>query len=230
MKLTKKSLLFLVLFIVLGFIAIQIPLVNIVGSAKKFTVLELFGPSVGMLAGPVIGPIAVLVVKVADSLVKGTPWEVANLLLLLTMPLAAFYFGSKSKLKAVAPLVCFVLFLAHPVGREAWLYPLYWLIPIVGTFLFSKNLLVKSLGATFTAHAIGSTVYLYAFGLPASVWLGLIPQVALERGFFAVGIWLSYLVLNNLLGWLVKNFKLDFLKVLVNENYLVSLKFWKKGV
>ncbi|NQV12890.1 MAG: hypothetical protein HQ530_01150 [Parcubacteria group bacterium] len=224
MKITKKSLLFLGLFIILGLIAIQIPLVNIVGSAKKFTVLELFGPSVGMLAGPVIGPIAVLVVKIADSLIKSTPFEVVNLLLLLTMPLAAFYFGSKSKWRAVAPLVCFVLFVTHPVGREAWLYPLYWLIPIVGAFVFRKSLLVKSLGATFVAHAIGSTVYLYAFGLPAAVWLGLIPQVALERGFFAVGIWFSYLVMNNLLALVVKKFDLKFIERLVNDQYILLAK------
>lgn len=224
MKISKKSLLFLVLFVVLGLIATQIPLVNIVGSAKKFTVLELFGPSAGMLAGPVIGPIAILIVKIADSLIKSTPFEVASLLLLLTMPLAAFYFGSKSKWRVVAPLVCFVLFVTHPMGREAWPYALYWLIPIAGVFVFRKNLLLKSLGATFVAHSIGSTVYLYAFGLPASVWLGLIPQVALERGFFAVGIWLSYLVLNNVFNLLAKKWHLKYLDRLVNQHYVFFLK------
>jgi len=223
MKITKKGVLFFVLFVILGFLALQIPLVNIVGSTKKFTVLELFGPSVGMLAGPIIGPVAVLTVKIIDFLVKGTTGEIANLLLLLSMPLAAFYFGSRSRLKMITALACFVLFIIHPIGREAWLYSLYWLIPMVGAFLWRKNLLVKSLGATFTAHAVGSVVYLYAFGLPASVWLGLIPQVALERGFFAVGIWFSYLVFNNVFGLITKKWEIKYLRKIVNQKYLLAI-------
>lgn len=229
MKITKKSFLFLVLFIVLGFIAIQIPLVNIVGSSRSFTVLELFGPSAGMLAGPIVGAVAVLVVKIIEAVRLGTQLDIAHILLFFTMPLAALYFGSKSKLVAIIPLTCIVLFVIHPIGRTVWFFSLYWLIPVVALF-WKKHLILNSLGSTFTAHAVGGAIFLYAFELPAPVWLGLIPQVALERGFFAVGIWVSYLVLNNVLNLVVKRFKLEYLKVLVNENYLLSPKFWKKGI
>jgi len=48
-------------------------------------------------------------------------------------------YGSKTKftelkkflLNIVLPLVCMLIFVLHPVGRAAWMYSLYWLIPIV---------------------------------------------------------------------------------------------------
>ncbi|MBU1178080.1 hypothetical protein KJ903_02570 [Patescibacteria group bacterium] len=223
MKFSGRKVLFLVLFIVLGSVALQIPLVNIVGSARKFTVLELFGPSAGMLAGPVVGTISVLAVKIISALITGASFDVASMLLLLTMPLAALYFGSKSKLVAVIPVVCMTLFIMHPIGREVWYFSLYWLIPILGVFK-KKFLILNSLGSTFTAHAVGSTVFLYAFGLPAAAWVGLIPQVALERGFFAVGIWFSYLVMNNVFNLLASSWCFRFMGKLVNDKYVYFLK------
>jgi len=56
---------------------------------------------------------------------------------------------------------------------------------------------------------------------------GFIPVVFIERGIFTIGIWTSCLVFNTVLDKLT-NFKLVyFLKPLVNQNYLVSAKFFK---
>jgi hypothetical protein len=85
------------------------------------------------------------------------------------------------------------------------MYSLIWLIPFIATF-FKERLILNSLGATFTAHAIGSVIFLYTFGLTPSVWISLIPVVFIERGFFTLGIWASCLLFNFILDKL-SNFK-----------------------
>ncbi|MCL5436868.1 MAG: hypothetical protein M1549_03280 [Candidatus Dependentiae bacterium] len=89
-------------------------------------------------------------------------------------------------LAAVPALVCMFLFWLHPVGRQAPLYPLYWLIPIAIALSTWKNFFLHALGSTFCAHAVGSTLWLYG-GLLASptAWNALIPVVAFERFGFA---------------------------------------------
>jgi len=142
------------------------------------------------------------------------------------MILAAIYFGLKGKKMAVVFPVCMILFLIHPIGRQAWLYPMLWIIPLMATFA-KKRLILNSLGATFTAHAVGSTIFLYAFGLTPQIWLGLIPVVLIERGVFAIGIWAGYLVVNTVLDKLVEIKGIKILKPLVNEHYLISPGFFK---
>jgi hypothetical protein len=93
----------------------------------------------------------------------------------------------------------------------------------VATF-YKKNLFLNSLGATFTSHAVGSVIYLYAFGLTPAIWLSLIPVVFLERGFFTVGIFISYFVMNTTLD---KLSTLSFAKILVqfvNKDYVLFPK------
>ncbi len=85
------------------------------------------------------------------------------------------------------PSICFVLFVTHPVGSQAWPYALYWLIPIVLYFAKRTTLFTQALGSTFVAHAVGSVIWLYAVPLKPQAWLALIPVVALERLTFAAG-------------------------------------------
>jgi hypothetical protein len=101
---------------------------------------------------------------------------------------ASAYFASSSWVLAVAlPLVCMVLFIAHPVGFFAAPYALYWLIPILLHKTQSHGLFSKALTATFIAHAVGSVVWIYTTPMTAPVWLAMIPLVALERCVFACG-------------------------------------------
>ena len=88
-------------------------------------------------------------------------------------------------------------------------------------------MILNSLGATFTAHAVGTIIFLYMFGLTPAIWMALIPVVFTERGVFTIGIWASCLALNTVLDFLT-NFKaVHFLKPLVNKNYLISVRFFK---
>jgi len=106
--------------------------------------------------------------------------------------LASLSFVPKYRfLQLVVPVVSMVLFIAHPVGKGAWLYTLYWLIPIAIYFTNNK-IYTQSLAATFVAHAAGSVFFLYARPMTSAVWLALIPVVAYERLVLALGTALIY--------------------------------------
>jgi hypothetical protein len=89
-------------------------------------------------------------------------------------------------------------FIIHPVGAQAWYYSLYWLIPVAASLL-PENLLLRSLGATFTAHAVGGVIWLYTLPSTPGFWTALIPVVAFERIVFAAGIAASFVVFNTVL-------------------------------
>lgn len=223
---TKYKGLFLIIFILLSFGAFQVPVSKIVGSGQDFTLFEFMAPIGGMFLGPLFGALSAFVVRGVNVFISGQTWDLLTIMRFLPMILAAVYFGLKGKKMAIVFPVCIILFLIHPIGRQAWLYPMIWIIPLMATF-GKKRLILNSLGATFTAHAVGSTIFLYAFGLTPQIWLGLIPVVLIERSIFAIGIWSSYLVVNTVMNKLVEMKGIKILKPLVNENYLISPSFFK---
>lgn len=222
----KRKILFLIIFIGLSLIAFQIPISRIIGSDQNFTLFELIAPLGGMFLGPLFGALSAFVVRGANVIFTHQTLDFLTVIRFLPMMLAAVYFGLKGRWMAVIFPVCIFLFVIHPIGQQAWLYPLIWLIPLAATF-GKRRLILNSLGATFTAHAVGSTIFLYAFGLTPQIWLSLIPVVFIERGFFTLGIWASYLVLNTVLDKITETGKVNVLKPLVNKNYLISARFFK---
>lgn len=102
---------------------------------------------------------------------------------------AALYWQLPSKIYRIGlPLLCMILFLAHPVGLAAAPYAFYWFIPMALAFLHARSLWLDALASTFTAHAIGSVIWLYALPMTPAVWLSLIPIVACERLLYTAGI------------------------------------------
>jgi hypothetical protein len=203
---SKKGLFFLVIFALVVFIASKINFSPIIGAQNQsFTFFQFFGPIAGGFLGPVFGALSVLIAQAAEFFLSGKAIEPTNILRLTPMLFAAFYFGKylqKKSLKDASifiPLACMALFWLHPVGQQAWFYALYWLIPVFAK-LFSKRLVARSFGATFTAHAIGSTIWLYTIPMPAEAWIALIPIVAIERTAFALGISASYVAFNTFLS------------------------------
>jgi hypothetical protein len=198
-KKTKKRLIFLAAFTAIALIAYQINFSAIVGAdAKHFTFFQFLGPIGAQIFSPIFGVAAVLVVELSNFFVKGAALDWLTIVRFFPMVFAAIYFGTKSKKIALIPVMCIGLFWMHPIGGQAWFYPLFWLIPLVGVFWMKKNLFMRSLGTTFTAHAVGSTAFLYAFNLPVETWAALIPIVFLERVMFALGISFSFIVANTL--------------------------------
>lgn len=94
--------------------------------------------------------------------------------------------------QVVVPVICMALFLIHPVGGAAWVYTLYWVLPVALYYSAINSVFAQSVASTFVAHAVGSTIWLYADPMSASVWIGLIPVVAYERLLLAVGMIIAY--------------------------------------
>lgn len=202
---TKKNVLFIAIFAIVGFIALQIPVAELEGSRVKFTVYDAFAPVAGAFIGSISGVIAVFLMQLFHFLAHGARIEDAGTIIrFFPMLFAALYFARKGKFNLIIPAVAIAAFVAHPIGRDVWYFSLFWTIPIFAYFLRGRFLFARALGATFTAHAVGGALWIWTFSLPAPVWNSLIIRVAAERLLFAVGITGSFVLVNNLLYLLEK--------------------------
>lgn len=216
----KRNLLFIVIFSLLGFGALQVPFTRLAGSRVSFTLFDFFGPVAAGFIGTIPGIAAVFLMQFFNFLFHGAKIvDAGTIIRFFPMLFAALYFGRKGKLNIIIPLLAILVFNLHPIGRLVWYYSLYWLIPIGCHFFRDRSLFARSLGATFTAHAVGGALWIWVFNLPKAVWISLIPVVVIERILFAVGIAVMYLVVNNLLSLLVEKKNLN-LGLLVNQKYV----------
>lgn len=161
---------------------------------QHFTLVQTFAPTMGAFFGPLLGAGIVLVAELFSFAFNTKEASLINILRLSPMLFAAAYFAlytKKAKLSVVAPLACIALFLMHPVGAAAWPFALFWLIPVVA-LAFPQNLLLRSYGATFSAHAVGGVLWIYTIPTTPAYWLALMPVVLVERTVFAAGISASY--------------------------------------
>ena len=210
----SKKLAFILIFSALSLLFYQFNFSEIVGSESKayFTLFQFIGPIGGGIISPLGGAFSVLLVEVTNFFLTGKALDPLTAVRFFPMLFAALYFGSKGKDSALVAIVCMALFWLHPIGNVAWFYALYWLIPL-GAAFYKRNLFARSLGATFTAHSVGSVAFLYAFNLPAEVWVALIPIVAIERLAFAAGISVSYYAVNTVLGAFSSKVDFSFLNI-----------------
>lgn len=117
---------------------------------------------------------------------------------------ASIYLARRTALWAViVPFVCIGLFLFHPVGREAFVYSFYWVIPMVLFFVPSRIFIKDAFIATFIAHAVGSVIWLYTQPETVFFWISLIPLVAIERIGYALGM----LCLKKIISFLYEESK-----------------------
>lgn len=170
----------------------------IVGSwAAFFSATSIATPLVGAFTG-IGGTIVVFALSmIVRLLISGT---MPFIFLAYHIPglCASAYFASSSvAIRMGIPLLSMALFIAHPVGGQAWAYTLYWLIPVALYFIRKDSLFITALGSTFTAHAVGSVIWLYANPMTPGAWLALIPVVLVERLIFASGMVVLYYVLSS---------------------------------
>ncbi len=218
----KKQIYFTIIFITLGLVALQVPLTHLVGSKAQFTVFDSFAPIAGGFFGSSFGAVAVLLMQLINFLIHGFKiLDSGTIVRLFPTMFAVVYFAKKRKFNLIVPLLAIVAFNLHPIGRSVWYYSLYWLIPVICYFFQERFLLARSLGATFTAHAVGGALWIYTFGLPKAVWISLIPIVAIERLVFAFGIAGMYVVFNNVLNFINER-NLIVYQFPVNQKYVLK--------
>jgi hypothetical protein len=200
----KRDLIFITLFAILGLIALQIPFTRLLGSSAKFTLYDFIAPTAGAFIGTIPGVISVFAMQVANIILHGGKIaDIGGFIRLFPVLFGVVYFAKKRTVNIIVPLLAMLAFNLHPIGRSAWQYSLFWLIPVATHFL-RKTLFLRSLGATFAAHAVGGALWIWAFGLSREMWLALIPQTAMERTLMAAGISISFVVLTNILNLAVK--------------------------
>ncbi|MBU0586231.1 hypothetical protein KJ780_01850 [Candidatus Micrarchaeota archaeon] len=198
-EIDKRKAIFMAVFALIGFVLMQVQFTSILGvESKSFNLFQFIGPIAAATLGLGLGVVAVLGIQIINAIVLGKALDISSLVFMLPMVFAALYFGTKNKASALVAAMCMVLFWISPVGAQVWFYPLFWLIPIAASF-YKQNIIARSMGATFTAHAVGSVIYLYAFNIPAEVWAMLPPVVVVERFTFTAGIVLTYYAVNTLL-------------------------------
>jgi len=215
-KFSRKQALFVLIFAALALVADRINVSSIVGApGQTFTLFQFFGPIAGAFLGAWLGIAAVLGAELVNFALLGKAVTAINVMRLFPMLFATWYFakGKDAKAGIAVPLAAMALFWLNPIGLEAWPYALYWLIPVGARLFAADNLFAKSLGTTFTAHAVGSVAFLYATGMAAPAWMALIPQVAVERLLFGAGIACSFVVMNAVLAALTSRWKLEFLSI-----------------
>jgi hypothetical protein len=123
--------------------------------------------------------------------ISAKAWTAVSLFMFLLhrTPLifASFAYKSRHWLTSFfVPAVCMMLFICHDNGCGAWVYSLFWLIPMI--LHFSRNSIVtRALAASFIAHGVGSVVWLYSMDISSALWVSLIPVVIIERFLMAAG-------------------------------------------
>ena len=218
----KRNVLFIIIFAVLGFLALQIPVAELEGSKAKFMVYDAFAPIAGSFIGTLPGVVAVFLMQFINFLKDGAVvQDIGTIIRFFPMLFAVLYFARKSNFNLVIQVLAIIAFIAHPIGQTVWYYTLFWTIPIIAHFFRDKFLLARALGATFTAHAVGGALWIWAFAMPAGVWISLIPVVAMERALFALGICVSFVLVNNLLAFLEKKHILN-LGFSIDHRYLLG--------
>jgi len=219
-----KKIIFIALFVLLGFGAMQVPFSQIIGSDLKFNLFDFYGPIVGGFIGSVLGLITVVIMQLVNWAWHGFATDTSTLIRFLPMLCAVLYFAKKSSFTLLIPVIAMIAFWIHPEGRQAWYYAFYWLIPITTYFLHDKYLIARALGTTFTAHCVGSVLFLYAMNLKAAVWIGLIPIVWKERMLMAVGIMVTFIVFNFIMSLVMNKFHIKLPFVKLNPKYSFGYK------
>lgn len=125
--LSAKGLSFVLLFSAASLLASTINFSQVLGGAhnQTFTLFQFMGPIAGGFLGAGAGVLSVLLAQVISFVWLGKQVDLINVLRLLPMIFAALYFAKYSKGKlaqAAVPLACMALFIAHPVGAQAWVY------------------------------------------------------------------------------------------------------------
>ena len=106
---------------------------------------------------------------------------------------AGYYWSSHTVLfRVIVPISCVLAFIAHPVGAQAWVYTLYWWLPVIFYLLPINTLFITALGSTLIAHAVGSVIWIYGNPSNVHLWHTLLPIVAIERLFFALSMVVFY--------------------------------------
>lgn len=192
-SLLVKTLFFNILLALVGFVKVSF----VWGSLHAFfSASQIVGPLVGFYGGFSCVAVLYLLKDLIKLIVLGTGFFSPLSLHIPTFFSAAYWASSSVVFRFLVPLLCIVLFLAHPVGVQVPFYTLYWLIPLCIYFVPKRPIFFDALASTFIAHAVGSVIWLYWLPLKPELFWALMPVVFIERLLFASGMTLTYYLIE----------------------------------
>lgn len=175
-----------------------------VEALKWVKITSIFGAKAGFFAlNQCLAPIAgffggiqaVSLVFIIRSLIALIFHSCALAALTFTIPsfIGGLYLASPYRsIKALIPASCIILFLVHPVGLQSSLICLYWLPPLILSFISFRSIFLASLATTLTTHAVGTIVWLYTHPTTPIFWQSLLGIIWIERLLFAATMTTAY--------------------------------------
>lgn len=159
-------------------------------SVKTGLLSSALAPLIGFFTKP-SAAIGVYIIRTVVTLLIHP--QIALSLLHLPTCAGTIYLATDSRfIKFSIVLIAFILFLSHPIGQASWLYSLYWLPPLIGSFFAVRSIFLRAVFSTLTTHAIGSTIWLYTHHTDILYWHSLISIVWIERVISALILTASY--------------------------------------
>ncbi len=205
-KMRIPKIMFAVLFAALFIVLSQTKMFPILGTDFNFSLAVMFGPALGGLLGMGLGAATIILSQLIGIAIGMYSMDsIINIAVFFPILFGSLYFARSfkgDKRFMLIPIAMMVAFIAHPIGRQVWYYSLFWLIPVaVMQFKRQIDSLLKhpiaqtysySLGTAFVDHSVGSVMYLWAFSIPAEMWIAAIPITLFERLLIALGITFSF--------------------------------------
>jgi hypothetical protein len=201
--LTSKQVALVSVFAALQAVLSSLPYTISIGVSGQITLGVIGVPIIGILLGPYLGGLAVLIGSTI-GVFANPAGAIFGFFSVLPPTLGAlgagFCMQKKSYVPGVIILVSILVFYAHPYGREAFLYPWLHMIAMAAAFLFSVVTArwpsmfsdVKKIGAivplfvfigTLTDHISGSALAIWYFNpiLTPEIWNLVMFVYPLER-------------------------------------------------
>lgn len=171
----------------------------IIGSSFAFfTFAPMIVPVAGMLGG-ITASLILFSIGIVSRYFWFSSWSLHLLAYHVPGLFSSLYWCKNSWVIRVLPVIaCMIAFIAHPEGAQAALYALLWFIPLISFYAYPESRFMTALGSTFTAHAIGSVIWIYTVPMTADQWLLLIPVALVERCCYAVGMLVCYEVICSI--------------------------------
>lgn len=144
-------------------------------------------PLAGFYGGTVGSLVAGFFTLTIATLLHGS-LSLASLALYVPGIIGGLFFANSSQVTNSSRLVKSLFFIAsmflfwvNPVGQQAFLYPLLWVLPLVLVLINQQSLFARALVSAFAVHAVGACWWLYTMPMNAALWHGMMPLVVVER-------------------------------------------------
>lgn len=163
----------------------------VIGSyCSFFSVAPMIAPLAGA-CNATIPAFASLVMLLVLKGALGLSWSWASIALMGIPSFVASLVWSHGRfISFIVPILCMALYLGHP-DASVW-YASLWVIPALISVTKKQNTILRSLAATFVAHAVGAVIWAYTVPMTYASWTALAPLALVERIIFAAGMSLVY--------------------------------------